>query len=44
MNNQSQRDIKHIYRDVMLQFGQKGDTPVNTRALTFLVTGKDLRP
>lgn len=33
-----------MYRDVILQFGQKGDAPVNTRALTFLVTGEDLQP
>lgn len=33
-------EIDIIYREAMLQFGQKGDAPVNTHAITFLVTGK----
>lgn len=33
-----------IHREAMLQFGQKGDTPVNPHAITFLVTGKTSRP
>ncbi|KAM9853314.1 tapasin-related protein-like isoform 1-T1 [Aulostomus maculatus] len=31
-----------IHRDSMLQFGQKGDAPVNPHAITFLVTGSKL--
>ncbi|XP_036979539.1 tapasin-related protein isoform X1 [Acanthopagrus latus] len=31
-----------IHREAMLQFGQKGDAPVNPNAITFLVTGSKL--
>lgn len=39
--NEKHTDLVH--RDAMLQFGQKGDAPVNPRSITFLVTGKKLQ-
>lgn len=35
-------EIEYISRESMLQFGKKGDAPVNPDAITFLVTGKKL--
>ncbi|XP_041850391.1 tapasin-related protein [Melanotaenia boesemani] len=35
-----QTDLDH--REAMLQFGQKGDAPVNPQAITFLITGSKL--
>lgn len=32
-------ETQHIPREAMLQFGQKGDAPVNPYAVTFLITG-----
>ncbi|XP_042337363.1 tapasin-related protein-like, partial [Plectropomus leopardus] len=42
VNNEGHNDIKHSHRDAMLQFGQKGDAPVNPYAITFLITGSKL--
>ncbi|XP_023117139.2 tapasin-related protein [Amphiprion ocellaris] len=42
VNNESHVDTQLIYREAMLQFGQTGDSPVNPRAITFLVTGSKL--
>lgn len=35
-------EANYISRKSILQFGNKGDTPVNPDAITFLVTGKKL--
>lgn len=35
-------EIEYISRQSILQFGNKGDAPVNPDAITFLVTGKKL--
>ncbi|XP_056904952.1 tapasin-related protein [Takifugu flavidus] len=35
-------EIEYISRESMLQFGKKGDAPVNPDAITFLVTGSKL--
>ncbi|KAM9358715.1 tapasin-related protein-like isoform 2-T2 [Symphorus nematophorus] len=35
-------ETERIYREAVLQFGQKGDAPVNPDAITFLVTGSKL--
>ncbi|XP_023117138.2 tapasin-like [Amphiprion ocellaris] len=42
VNNESHVETQLIYREAMLQFGQTGDSPVNPRAITFLVTGSKL--
>ncbi|KAI3354482.1 hypothetical protein L3Q82_018994, partial [Scortum barcoo] len=42
LNNKSLVETQHIPREAMLQFGQKGDAPVNPHAITFLVTGAKL--
>lgn len=42
VNNEGHIETKLIPREAMLQFGQKGDAPVNPHALTFLVTGSKL--
>lgn len=35
-------ETKHSNREAMLQFGQKGDSPVNLNAITFLITASKL--
>lgn len=40
LNNLGHTETEFIYREAMLQFGQKGDPPVNPRVITFLITGK----
>uniref|UniRef100_A0A3Q3Q7A3 Ig-like domain-containing protein n=1 Tax=Monopterus albus TaxID=43700 RepID=A0A3Q3Q7A3_MONAL len=40
LNNEGHTETQHIHREAMLQFGQKGDAPINPHAITFLVTGK----
>lgn len=42
LNNEGHTETDLIHREAMLQFGQKGDAPVNQNAITFLVTGKSL--
>ncbi|XP_044057799.1 tapasin-related protein [Siniperca chuatsi] len=42
VNNEGHTETQHIHREAMLQFGQKGDAPVNPHAITFLVTGSKL--
>ncbi|XP_008304070.1 uncharacterized protein LOC103375542 isoform X1 [Stegastes partitus] len=42
LNNESHVDTQLIHREAMLQFGQTGDSAVNPRAVTFLVTGSKL--
>ena len=39
-NKEGHNETDLIHREAMLQFGQKGDAPVNPNAITFLVTGK----
>ncbi|XP_026183276.1 tapasin-like isoform X1 [Mastacembelus armatus] len=41
-NNEGHTETKLIHREAMVQFGQKGDAPVNPDAITFLVTGSRL--
>ncbi|XP_041652737.1 tapasin-related protein-like [Cheilinus undulatus] len=40
--NESVIQTKLIHREALLQFGQKGDAPVNPHGLTFMVTGSKL--
>ncbi|XP_070762268.1 tapasin-related protein isoform X2 [Enoplosus armatus] len=42
LNIKGLTDTELIHREAMLQFGQKGDAPVNPDAVTFLVTGSKL--
>ncbi|MEQ2283693.1 hypothetical protein AMECASPLE_014214 [Ameca splendens] len=42
LNNEGHIDTQLIHREAMLQFGQKGDAPVNPHAITFLITGSKL--
>ncbi|KAK5617041.1 hypothetical protein CRENBAI_016525 [Crenichthys baileyi] len=42
LNNEGHVDTQLIHREAMLQFGQKGDAPVNPHAITFLITGSKL--
>ncbi|KAI3354481.1 hypothetical protein L3Q82_018993, partial [Scortum barcoo] len=42
VNNEGHSETQLIPREAMLQFGQKGDAPVNPHAITFLVTGAKL--
>ncbi|XP_072249185.1 tapasin-related protein-like isoform X1 [Leuresthes tenuis] len=42
VNNEGHFDTQLIHREAMLQFGQKGDAPVNPNAITFLLTGSKL--
>lgn len=42
LNNEGHTETQHIHREAMLQFGQKGDAPINPHAITFLVTGSKL--
>ncbi|XP_008424375.1 tapasin-related protein [Poecilia reticulata] len=42
LNNEGHVETQLIHRQAMLQFGQKGDTPVNPHAITFLITGSKL--
>ena len=44
LNKLGHTETQPIHREVMLQFGQKGDDPVNPHAVTFLVTGKSCSP
>ncbi|KAG7218406.1 hypothetical protein INR49_020405 [Caranx melampygus] len=39
LSKDGQYDIQLIHREATLQFGQRGDSPVNPQAITFLVTG-----
>ncbi|KAJ0021810.1 hypothetical protein NQD34_009300 [Periophthalmus magnuspinnatus] len=41
-NNEGHVETKHSNRDAILQFGHKGDAPVNPNALTFLITSSKL--
>lgn len=41
-NDDKLLETKHSSREAMLQFGQKGDTPVNPNAITFLITASKL--
>uniref|UniRef100_A0A147ANK5 Si:ch211-108p6.4 n=1 Tax=Fundulus heteroclitus TaxID=8078 RepID=A0A147ANK5_FUNHE len=45
LNSEGHIETQLIHREAMLQFGQKGDAPVNPHAVTFLITGSkvDLR-
>ncbi|GLD72653.1 tapasin-related protein-like protein, partial [Lates japonicus] len=38
VNSEGLTETQLIHREAMLQFGQKGDAPVNPHAITFLVT------
>lgn len=40
LNAEGHVETQLIHRQAMVQFGQKGDTPVNPQAITFLITGK----
>lgn len=42
VNNEGHTETQLIHREAMLQFGQKGDAPVNPNAITFLITGSKL--
>ncbi|XP_047450039.1 tapasin-like [Mugil cephalus] len=42
VNNDGHTETQLIHREAMLQFGQKGDAPVNPQAITFLITGSKL--
>ncbi|KAF3693138.1 Tapasin-related protein [Channa argus] len=42
VNNEGHTETRLIHREAMLQFGQKGDVPVNPHAITFLLTGSKL--
>lgn len=42
LNSEGHYETQLMHREAMLQFGQKGDTPVNPHAITFLVTGSKL--
>lgn len=42
VNNEGHRETQLIHREAMLQFGQKGDAPVNPDAVTFLVIASKL--
>ncbi|XP_026196168.1 tapasin-related protein-like [Anabas testudineus] len=42
LNNEGHTETKLIHREAMLQFGQKGDAPVNPNAITFLLTASKL--
>lgn len=41
-NSEGLVETKHSNREAMLQFGQKGDTPINPNAVTFLITASKL--
>ncbi|KAM6987445.1 uncharacterized protein LKV04_010285 [Tautogolabrus adspersus] len=42
LNSDNHTETKIIHREALLQFGQKGDAPVNPHGITFLVTGSKL--
>uniref|UniRef100_A0A4W6BJ66 Dehydrogenase/reductase (SDR family) member 13b.2 n=1 Tax=Lates calcarifer TaxID=8187 RepID=A0A4W6BJ66_LATCA len=42
VNSEGLTETQLIHREAMLQFGQRGDAPVNPHAITFLVTGSKL--
>lgn len=39
VNDQGHTETQLIHREAMLQFGKKGDAPVNPNAITFLLAG-----
>uniref|UniRef100_A0A8C6T712 Ig-like domain-containing protein n=1 Tax=Neogobius melanostomus TaxID=47308 RepID=A0A8C6T712_9GOBI len=41
-NSEGLVETKHSNREAMLQFGQKGDSPINPNAVTFLITSSKL--
>ncbi|CAJ1066045.1 tapasin-related protein [Xyrichtys novacula] len=41
-NKEGHTETKLIHREALLQFGQKGDSPLNPQLITFLVTGSKL--
>ncbi|KAM6987392.1 uncharacterized protein LKV04_010217 [Tautogolabrus adspersus] len=41
-NHKGEIETQLIHREALLQFGQKGDAPVNPHGITFLVTGSKL--
>lgn len=41
-NSEGFVETKHTNREAMLQFGQKGDFPINPKAITFLITSSKL--
>lgn len=42
INNEGHTETRLIHREAMLQFGQKGDAPVNPNAITFLIASSKL--
>ncbi|XP_074536457.1 tapasin-related protein-like isoform X2 [Halichoeres trimaculatus] len=42
LNNDNHTETKLIHREALVQFGQKGDAPLNPDGITFLVTGSKL--
>lgn len=42
-NQEGHFDTQLIHRQATLQFGQKGDAPLNPHTITFLITGNILR-
>ncbi|XP_074536003.1 tapasin-related protein-like isoform X2 [Halichoeres trimaculatus] len=42
LNNENHTETKLIHREALVQFGQKGDAPLNPEGITFLVTGSKL--
>ncbi|XP_034557319.1 tapasin-related protein-like [Notolabrus celidotus] len=42
VNDKGRNDTQLVHREAALQFGQKGDTPVDPEVITFLVTGSKL--
>ncbi|XP_028276082.1 tapasin [Parambassis ranga] len=42
VNKEGHTETQHMPREAMLQFGQKGEAPVNPHAITFLITGSKL--
>lgn len=42
VNQESHTETQLLHRDVILQFGQQGDPPVNPHAITFLLTASKL--
>ncbi|XP_029922918.1 tapasin isoform X1 [Myripristis murdjan] len=42
VNHENHTETQFIHKDTVLQFGKKGDAPVNPHAITFLVTGSKL--
>ncbi|XP_040901673.1 tapasin-related protein [Toxotes jaculatrix] len=42
VNKEGHTETQLIQREAMVQFGQKGDAPINPHAITFLITGSKL--